>query len=118
VDNIGNLTQSDIDFEVRGEFGIEWAINYPNPFADETQISYLLTDVTDQFVEIQIFTVSGRRIKTLRELDQTVVNYRSILWDGTDEANEEVANGVYFARLKAKQGDHEVEKIIKMAKVR
>jgi hypothetical protein len=29
-----------------------------------------------------------------------------------------VANGVYFARLKAKQGNHEVEKIIKMAKVR
>ncbi len=118
TDNVGDASEIQEEFEVRGEFGIEWAINYPNPFQKTTSISYLLTDVTDQFVEVRIYTVSGRKIKTLRESDQTVVSYRSILWDGTDETGEEVANGVYFARLKAKQGDHEVEKTIKMAKIR
>ena len=118
TDNAGVSTDYAAEFEVRGEFGIEWAINYPNPFAQTTSISYLLTDVTDQFVEVKIYTVAGRKIRTLREVDPTVVNYRSIEWDGRDETGEEVANGVYFARLKAKQGDHEVEKTIKMAKIR
>jgi hypothetical protein len=118
TDNVGNASATVVEFEVRGEFGIEWAINYPNPFRNTTSITYLLTDVTDDFVEVRIYTVAGRKIRTLREADPTVVNYRSIEWDGRDEMGEEVANGVYFARLKAKQGDHEIEKTIKMAKIR
>jgi len=97
TDNIGNVTPADITFEVRGEFGIEWAINYPNPFSKTTRISYVLTDVTDRPVEVKIYTVAGRRIRTLRELDPTVVNYRTFDWDGKDETGDEVANGVYFA---------------------
>ncbi len=118
TDNAGNSSETTVEFEVRGDFGIEWAINYPNPFSRVTKISYLLTDVTDDYVEIKIFTVSGRKIASLRETDPTVMNYRTIDWDGTDDTGEEVANGVYFARLTAKQGDRKVEKTIKMAKVR
>ena len=47
-----------------------------------------------------------------------MANYREIAWDGLDEKGEEVANGVYFARIRAKQGKQEVEKIVKLAKVR
>jgi flagellar hook assembly protein FlgD len=118
TDNTGIADSITTEFDVRGEFGIEWAINYPNPFRRTTTISYLLTDVTDDFVEIKIFTVSGRYIKTLREIDRAVANYREIAWNGTDERGQEVANGVYFARIKAKQGKLEVEKIVKLAKVR
>jgi hypothetical protein len=118
TDNLGNSASADITFEVRGQFGIEWAINYPNPFSETTRISYLLTDVTDRPVEVKIYTVSGRRIRTLRESDPTVVNYRTFDWDGKDETGDEVANGVYFARIFARQGDHEVEKTIKLAKLR
>lgn len=118
TDNTGNSSETQVEFDVRGNFGIEWAINYPNPFSNVTKISYLLTDVTDDFVEIKIFTVSGRKIRTLREYDPTVMNYRTLEWDGKDDTGEEVANGVYFARVTAKQGDRKVEKTIKMAKVR
>lgn len=118
TDNTGLSDTLSATFEVRGEFGIEWAINYPNPFRNATLISYVVTDVTDDFVEIRIFTVSGRHIRTLREVERGVANYREIRWDGRDFKGEEVANGVYFARLKAKYGDQEVEKTIKLAKVR
>jgi len=118
TDNLGNVTNTMAEFEVRGTFGIEWAINYPNPFQKSTVISYALTDVTDDFVEVKIFTVSGRHIKTLREGTRAAANYREISWDGTDMHGGEVANGVYFAKIKAKQGNQEVEKIVKLAKVR
>lgn len=118
TDNLGNTGTTTAEFEVRGTFGIEWAINYPNPFQKNTVISYALTDVTDDFVEVKIFTVSGRHIKTLREGTRAAANYREISWDGTDLHGGEVANGVYFAKIKAKQGNQEVEKIVKLAKVR
>ncbi|MDD5087487.1 MAG: C25 family cysteine peptidase, partial [bacterium] len=118
TDTMGNPDSLTTDFEVRGTFGIEWAINYPNPFQKSTVISYALTDITDDFVEVKIYTVSGRQIKTLREGTRAVANYREITWDGTDMHGGEVANGVYFAKIKAKQGNQEVEKIVKLAKVR
>ncbi|MFZ5432959.1 MAG: C25 family cysteine peptidase [Calditrichota bacterium] len=118
TDNIGNSDSLTAEFEVRGQFGFEWAINYPNPFSRSTVIAFTLTDVTDDFVEVKIFTVSGRHIRTLYERERYVTNYRQISWNGLDSYGEEVANGVYFARLRAKQGDQEVEKIIKLAKVR
>lgn len=118
TDNVGNISIFTADFEVSGAFGIEWAINYPNPFQKATTIAYLLTDVADDFVECKIFTVSGRYIRTVREVERAVANYREIPWDGTDDQGREVANGVYFARLKAKQGKQTVEKMIKLAKVR
>lgn len=117
-DNHGNSSTYETQFEVRGNFGFEWAINYPNPFASNTTISYVLTGVTDDFTEIKIYTVSGRLIRTLRDTERATANYRTQKWDGRDEEGSEVANGVYFARIVAKQGDQEIEETIKIAKVR
>jgi hypothetical protein len=114
----GNITEFTTEFEVRGQFGIEWALNYPNPFKKNTTIAFVLTGVTDDFVEIKIYTVSGRLIKTWHSTERALANYQSWIWGGADDDGEEVANGVYFARIKAKQGDKEVEEIVKMAKVR
>lgn len=118
TDNSGNATLDSAQFEVRGDFGIEWAINYPNPFRSQTTISYLLTDVATDLVEVRIYTVAGRHIRTLRELDRSVQNYRSLVWDGRDDRGSEVANGVYFARIKAKHEQEAVETTVKLAKVR
>ena len=103
---------------MRGNFGFEWAINYPNPFAQNTTISYVLTGATDDYTQIKIYTVSGRLIRTLRDNERTTVNYRTQQWDGRDEQGEEVANGVYFAKIIAKQGDETIEEVVKLAKVR
>ncbi len=117
-DNHNNTSEYEAQFDVRGTFGFEWAINYPNPFQQNTTISYVLTGVTDDFTEVKIYTVSGRLIRTLRDTERATANYRTQLWDGRDETGDEVANGVYFARIVAKQGDQSIEETIKLAKVR
>ncbi|MBL0061502.1 MAG: T9SS type A sorting domain-containing protein [bacterium] len=118
TDNHGNTSSYVTQFEVRGDFGFEWAINYPNPFANNTTIAYVLTGVTDDFTQIKIYTVSGRLIRTLRETERATANYRTQQWDGRDEDGNEVANGVYFARVVAKQGEQTIEETVKLAKVR
>jgi hypothetical protein len=118
TDNVGNASTHSVDFTTRGDFGIEWALNYPNPFSKTTTISYVLTGATDDYVEIKIFTVSGRLIRTIRDTIRETANYRSQVWDGRDESGDEVANGVYFARIKATREQQTVEKTVKLAKVR
>ena len=118
TDNTGLSDSLVSDFDVRGTFGFEWAINYPNPFRQNTTIAYVLSDASDDFVEARVYTVSGRRVRTFHESLRSVTNYRELLWDGRDEAGQDLANGVYFVKLIAKQGDQKVEKIIKVAKAR
>jgi hypothetical protein len=118
TDNSGNATTETALFDVRGDFGMEWAINYPNPFKAQTTISFVLTDLATELITVKIYTVSGRQIRTLRSLDRQLANYQFLIWDGLDEAGEEVANGVYFAKIIAKHDDEEIEKIVKMAKLR
>ncbi|MBK8130831.1 MAG: T9SS type A sorting domain-containing protein [bacterium] len=118
TDNYGNVSSYVAQFEVRGTFGFEWAINYPNPFRNNTTIAYVLTGVTDDFTQIKIYTVSGRLIRTLRDTERATANYRTMTWDGRDDEGEEVANGVYFARIIAKHHDQTIEETVKLAKVR
>ena len=118
TDNVGNTSTHGVDFTIRGDFGIDWAINYPNPFSKTTTIAYVLTGATDDYVEIRIYTVSGRLIRTLRDVVRETANYRSLVWDGRDHAGDEVANGVYFAKIKATREEQTVEKTVKLAKVR
>ena len=89
-----------------------------NPFTEQTKIVYVLTGSTDEYVKVKIYTVAGRLISTLEETERTVINYRTLTWDGRDKDGEDVANGVYFARIIASQGGKRVEKVLKMAKVR
>jgi hypothetical protein len=117
-DNLGNDTTYSADFQVAGVFAIDFALNYPNPFTQQTKIVYVLTGQTDEYVKVRIYTVAGRLINTLQETERAVVNYRALTWDGRDKDGEDVANGVYFARIIASQGGKRIEKVLKMAKVR
>ena len=117
-DNLGNDTIYTTDFKVEGTFGIDFALNYPNPFSEQTKVVYVLTSLTDEYVKVKIYTVSGRLIRTLRETERAVINYRTLTWDGRDEKGNVVANGVYFGRIIASREGKKVEKTIKMAKVR
>jgi len=73
--------------------------NYPNPFNPETRIGYTLP--TASHVTLEIFNILGQRIKTIVDEDQTV-GKKEITWDGRNEQGEQVASGVYFYRLQAK----------------
>jgi len=118
TDNLGNSTYVRRNFVVADVFELLYVGNYPNPFQRQTLITYTLTDQATERVRIKIYTVSGRLIRTLFDPNPTPINYREIVWDGTDDGGNPVANGVYFARLRAVRQDQVIERNLKLAKIR
>ena len=112
----GNQTVQDFQMKVAGGFDFKFAGNYPNPFKTETIFAYSLTDQPDGDIVVKIYTVAGRLIKTIRQ--PAKINYDEIIWDGRDDLGKNLANGVYFCRIKAHKGNETVEKMLKLAKVR
>jgi len=72
--------------------------NYPNPFNPTTQIKYDLPE--DAMVNITIFDVMGRSIKSLVNMTQSA-GYRSIQWDATNNLGEPVSAGMYIYMIQA-----------------
>lgn len=117
----------DIKFIVNDDFNITNVANYPNPVLGKavepkndgrTRFTYVLTDGADD-ITIKVFTISGRLVKTFRNLP-TGVGYheypRTLYgWDCKDEQGYPLANGTYFYRVIAKKGDKTIEKTQKMA---
>ena len=71
--------------------------NYPNPFRSSTTISFLLNTEITEDTEIVIYNIKGQLIKQYSIFN----NKSSILWDGTDNDNKPVSNGIYFFQLKS-----------------
>ncbi len=80
--------------------------NHPNPFNPETTIRYELPE--QEWVEITVFDITGRRISTLVK-EQQAAGAHSVRFDGRD-----LASGVYIYTIHA--GDYRESK--KMVLVR
>jgi len=70
----------------------------PNPFSLNTKIAYTLREPAS--VEIDIFDVAGRRVRTLVSGDRPAGTHEAT-WDGRSDRGEAAASGVYFYRLVA-----------------
>lgn len=70
--------------------------NYPNPFNPRTSIRYEVPSTGR--VDLRIYDVSGRLVRTLLDGELAAGGKHEIEWNGTDEGGEHVAAGVYFAR--------------------
>ncbi|MBN1540706.1 T9SS type A sorting domain-containing protein, partial [candidate division KSB1 bacterium] len=70
--------------------------NYPNPFNPETTLRYQITSA--QKVDIAIYNLSGRRVRTLVQGDVSA-GYHSVVWDGRDHDGQTVPSGIYHAVL-------------------
>ena len=75
--------------------------NYPNPFNSTTLIVFTIPyDLTNKNVELKIYDVQGRLVKTLVNENLTAGNY-IVKWGGNNDNLQGVASGVYFYNLKA-----------------
>jgi flagellar hook assembly protein FlgD len=70
--------------------------NYPNPFNPGTQITFALPRAG--VVTLQVYDLQGREVKTLVN-QRRAAGTHTVRWDGTDEAGNPVASGVYLYRL-------------------
>ena len=123
TDAFGNRVEKILDFKVAEGFDIEIYGNYPNPFQEMTVFSFLIiaNDILDEF-SISIYTVSGRKIREIKRPQGADEiwdpGYHEIEWDGRDQDGALVANGVYFALVKADLKGKLFEQTMKVARLR
>ena len=70
--------------------------NYPNPFNSITHIDYQVP--IDNHINITIYDVMGREVKTLMDQVQIKGIY-TIDWNGQSEYGKSVSTGVYFLQF-------------------
>ncbi len=73
--------------------------NTPNPFNPSTTMHFELPQNAD--VAIEVFDLSGRRVRRLFEGSLTSGRHR-LLWDSKDEFGRALDSGVYFCRMRAR----------------
>ena len=96
---------------------IEHLLNYPNPFTTNTSFYFEHNRPNQNLeVQIQIFTVSGKLVKTINSLQiNTGFRVGPIDWSGFDDFGDKIGRGTYIYKLKVKDGNGEfVEKLEKL----
>jgi hypothetical protein len=76
-------------------------LNYPNPFTTHTEFWFEHNQpCCDIEAMVEVFTVSGKLVKTIRQTISTV-GYRAepIPWDGLDDFGDRLARGVYVYKV-------------------
>ena len=75
--------------------------NVPNPFNPMTTIYFELPEATN--VRLQVYDISGRLVRSLIGGESMGVGRQEIIWNGRDDAGQQVSAGVYFYHLSAGQ---------------
>jgi flagellar hook assembly protein FlgD len=73
----------------------------PNPFRHTATISFSLAQRGP--VELLLYSVDGRRVRTLAQGVREPGEYR-LVWDGRDDNGNPMSAGVYYAHLVTAQG--------------
>jgi hypothetical protein len=105
-DTYNNPSEASLEFEVKSDDkpAISNLLNYPNPFSTFTTFHFDHNQRGGQIqVLLQIFTITGKLIKTMRFEDMASgTHFDAFTWDGKDEFGDKLANGVYIYKVKLK----------------
>lgn len=118
-DVYNNSSEKEIEFVVSEseDLALDHVLNYPNPFTTRTEFWFEHNKVCSFLdVQVQVFTVSGKLVKTISERVQPE-GFRAdpIVWDGMDDYGDKLARGVYLYKLKVISPEGEkAEKIEKL----
>jgi hypothetical protein len=93
-----NSPQNRLDIEVT-----------PNPFARNIKISYQIPNPTH--VSLAIYDVNGREVKSIVN-ENAATGYYKLIWDGRDNNNNLITNGIYFLHLKTDQANKTTKLIL------
>ncbi len=123
-DVYNNSSTAEIQFIVydqNQELVINNVLNYPNPFVNYTEFWFNHNSSESLDVSIQIFTVSGKLVRTLNGqttsgIYTTSSLSRDIVWDGRDDFGDKIGKGVYIYKLTVRSPllNKKVEKIEKL----
>ncbi|WP_189360305.1 type IX secretion system sortase PorU [Algibacter mikhailovii] len=123
-DVYNNSSTSEIQFVVfneNQELMINNVLNYPNPFVNYTEFWFNHNSSVPLDVSIQVFTVSGKLVRTLNGQTSGGIKVasslsRDIVWDGRDDFGDKIGKGVYIYKLRVHSSalNKTVEKIEKL----
>ncbi len=123
-DVYNNSSVTEIQFVVHDkdqELVINNVLNYPNPFVNYTEFWFNHNSSDPLDVSIQIFTVSGKLVKTINGqtnggFKTTSSLSRNLVWDGRDDFGDKIGKGVYIYKLTVRSNllNKKVEKIEKL----
>ena len=103
-DTYNNSSEAILNFAVVSDTSItlDNVLNYPNPFVNYTEFWFNHNKPNEPLeVQVQIFTVSGKLIKTINQQVQTTGSLvRNIVWNGLDDFGNKLGKGVYIYKLK------------------
>lgn len=107
-DVYNNSSTEDIQFVVAGGDALEITrvLNYPNPFVNYTEFWFSHNRENEEFldVQVQIFTVTGKVVKTIGGTYPTegINLFNKIAWDGLDDFGDKIGKGVYVYKITVK----------------
>lgn len=84
---------------------------FPNPFSDETKIVHPGATSGD-IISVYIYDYQGKLIKKLAQSQTVSTDGFEIIWDGTNEINSQVRNGVYCVSINM-NGQNVTKQLIK-----
>ena len=119
-DTHNNSTEEYIEFVVSNDAGIalEHVLNYPNPFSTNTTFQFDHNRAGEDLdIQIDIYNISGKLVKTLKATSYASKTHVSDLsWNGRDEYNDTLARGVYVYRVyvRSKQDGSKASKFEKL----
>jgi hypothetical protein len=118
-DTYNNPSEASLEFEVKSDDkpAIANLLNYPNPFSTFTTFHFDHNQRGGQIqVLLQIFTITGKLVKTIRYDDiASGTHFDAFTWDGKDEYGDKLANGAYIYKVKLKtEGQPIAESIQKL----
>lgn len=116
-----NSSERKLEFVVanNAEIVLDHVLNYPNPFTtftdfyfEHNQPGVLLT------VKLQIFTISGKIVKSFEQIMQTVgTRSNPIRWNGLDDFGDKIGRGTYVYKLSVTTSDgKKIDKFEKLVK--
>ncbi len=114
-----NSSETSVNFTVveKQAISLDHVLNYPNPFTTKTQFFFEHNQVCESLeTQIQIFTVSGKLVKTINQSVRTAgFRTEGIDWDGRDDFGDQIGKGVYVYKISVKNPTGDVaEKIQKL----
>ncbi len=102
-DTHNNSSEKSTEFVVASsaELALAHVLNYPNPFTTRTEFYFEHNRPCNTLeAQVQVFTVSGRLVKTLnRRLTCDGFRTEPLAWDGRDDFGDNLGRGVYVYRL-------------------
>ena len=112
-DNVGNIQRSQILLNVLKPFGFERCFIAPNPLmnTDQINLNCSTTRKPDE-INISLYDSSGKRVNRWEALAE--MNFRES-YDAVNSEGFHLSNGIYFLRIRIRQGDTWRKKTLKLA---